>query len=165
MKRKIKLFVIYFPVILVACQVSVNILYFISPEWYFASGFYLNTFFGTNVLFAVFLVIFTMLFRFCAISRWSAFAELLFALYYLVIQKDDVYNIVFQISSGGFAIVITCIHYVKKFPFCRLSLLISFFSSIFSTGSCADAMRDWDSKIEHKIDKHILNKRTHEYNP
>ena len=54
MKKKIKLFVIYFPIILVAAQVAANIMYFVNPEWYFKNGFYLNTFVGTNVLFAVF---------------------------------------------------------------------------------------------------------------
>ena len=110
-----------------------------------------------------FLVVFTLMFKFCSVSRWAAFAELLFAVYYLVIQKDDVYNIVFQITTGLLAIVVTLWHYVKKYPFCRLSLIISFFSSLFSTGTCKEALQDWDNKIENKIDNHILKTRTHEY--
>lgn len=163
MKKRAKLFIIYFPVILVAAQVAANILYFIDPDLYFKYGFYLNTFVGTNVLFALFLVAFTLMFRFCTISRWAAFAELLFALYYLVIQKDDVYNIVFQITGGAIALIVTGIHYVKRFPLCKLSLLASFFKSMFSTGSCDEAIRDWDKKTETKLENHIFKKRQHGY--
>lgn len=163
MKKRTKLFIIYFPVILVAAQVAVNIMYFVNPGWYFNNGFYLNTFVGTNVLFAVFLVAFTLMFKFCSVSRWAAFAELLFAVYYLVIQKDDVYNIVFQITAGTAALMATIWHYVKKYPFCKLSLVISFFSSMFSTGSCEEALRHWDNKTERKLENHILKKRQHEY--
>ena len=163
MRKKVKLFVVYFPGILVACQVAANLLYFIDRDLYNASGFYLNTFFGTNVLFALFMVSMTFLFSFCAVSRFAALAELLFAVYYLMIQQDDVYNIVYHITIGTVAILFTAIYYVNKFPFCKLSLLVSFIDSMFSTGSCEDAFRHWDDKIEGKINEKIFNERSHDY--
>lgn len=151
MRRNVKIFVIYFPVILVSCQVMANLLFFISPDNYNAWGVVLGTLFGTNAMFAVFLVAFTFMFRFCAISRWSACAELLFAAYYLIIQQDDIYNILFQITAGSLAILFTGVHYIRKYPLCNLSLLVSFIKSWLQTGSKTKAYRIWDKKTEHKL--------------
>src|SRR5678815_1485440 len=82
MNKKVKLFIVYFPVLLISCQVLVDLLAIINQPLYLKWGFYLNTFFGTNVLFAVFLLAFTLMFRFCRISVWAAVAECAFALYY-----------------------------------------------------------------------------------
>ena len=57
--KKIKLFVIYFPVILIIFQVAINVLSFIAPVFYLQNGFVLNTFFGVILLFALFLLAFT----------------------------------------------------------------------------------------------------------
>lgn len=135
------------------------------PEWYMNNAFYLNHFFGCNMLFAIFLVAFTHWFKFCAISRYTAWAELLFGVNFLIVQEDNLYNILFQVIVGCFALIGTAVHYVKKFPFCRLSLVVSFFSSIISTGSCEDAFRHWDDKMQNKIDRKMFNERSHEYNP
>lgn len=148
-----------------SCQVAVNIMSFVWLDGYMKYAFYLNHFFGCNMLFAVFMVAFTHWFKFCALSRYAAWAELLFGINYLFVQEDNLYNILFQIIVGSVALLLTSIHYVKKFPFCKLSLVVSFLSSIFSTGSCEDAFRHWDDKMENKIDKHIFNSRSHEYKP
>ena len=163
MRKKVKLFVVYFPVMMVSCQVVANSLYFIDKDMYYASGFYLNHFFGTNMMFSIFLVAMTLLFRFCAVSRFAALAELLFGLYFLIIQRDDIYNIVFQMTAGTVSLIFTAIWYVRRFPFCKLSLLVSFISSMFATGSCEDAFRHWDDKTESKINKHLFNERNHDY--
>jgi hypothetical protein len=154
MKHRLKIFIIYFPVILVGCQVAVNLLSFVSPKLYNELGFYLNTFFGTNVLFAVFLVLFTFLLRFCEVSRWAAIAELLFALNFLIVKQDNLYNIMFQIIVGIIAITLTFIYYIKKFPFCRLSLLTGFLGSVVASGcSCEKGLSRWENNIRAKLSK------------
>lgn len=156
MKRGLKIFIAYFPVILVAGQVFVNLLWFVARDFYMSTGFYLNTFFGTNVLFALFLVAFTHAMRFCKVSRFAAYAELMFASNYLIIQQDDLYNIMFQIIVGVVALIITFWHYVNKFPLCKLSLLAGFFYNIIfkSKCSCEKGIEAFDRKLKEKVLKH-----------
>ncbi len=154
MKKKAKLFIIYFPVILVAGQVLVNLISFVLPSFYQATGFYLNTFLGTNVLYSVFLLDFTFMFQFCAVSRWAAIAEVLFGLNYLVVQQDNLYNILFQVVVGVIAMLLTFRHYVKKFPLCRLSLLMGFISSVASKGSCQKGYEKWERNLKNTVSKH-----------
>jgi hypothetical protein len=114
MKSKLKYFIIYFPVILVALQVFGNLLFFISPDTYNSKGFYIDTFLGTNVFFSVFLLVFTFTFKFCGISKAAAIAECSFALFYLIFQRDDIYNILFQVIVGTLAILLTFYFISKK---------------------------------------------------
>jgi hypothetical protein len=153
--RKVKLFVIYFPVALVALQVIVNLLSFAINLG--NAGFYINTFIGTNVLFSLFLLAFTFMFRFCAVSRWAAVAEVLFGLNYLIVQQDNLYNIMFQIIVGTLAIVATFWHYVKKFPLCRLSLLFGFIGSVAAKGSCKKGLDKWERDVKSIILKHHVH--------
>lgn len=155
--KNIKIFVIYFPVTLVALQIMANLFYFIAPGTYYATGFYLNLFLGTNVLFALFLLAFTVMFRFCAVSRYAALAECMFALFYLIVQKDDVYNILFQIGVGVLAMIATFWHYVKKFPLCGVSLFARFIANIVKTGSCRKGIDAWDRNV-----RSILLKQHHQ---
>jgi len=154
MRKRLKVFIAYFPVILITGQVFTNLLYFIAPDLYQSWGFYLSLAFGTNLLFALFLVGFTMWFRFCAVSRYAAYAQLLFALNYLIIQKDNIYNIMFQIIVGILALSLTFRFFMKKFPLCRMSLFMSFLSSLFASGSCTQALERWDRITYHKIHMH-----------
>lgn len=159
MNKGVKLFVVYFPVILVAGQVLVNLLYFVAREFYISTGFYLNTFFGTNVLFAVFLVVFTYMFKFCTISRWAAFAELAFAANYMIVKQDNLYNILFQIIVGVVAIFLTFWGYIKKFPLCKLSLVINFLRSVMQKRSCEKGIDHWKGNIikhYHATTRHRL---------
>ena len=158
MKQKVKYFIVYFPVILVAFQVGVNLLSFLVPPWYNAAGFYLNTFFGTNMLFSVFLLCFTFLFKFCDVSRWAAVAEFLFGLNYLIIQQDNLYNILFQVIVGVIAIVITFRHYIKKFPLCTWSLFFDFMHKSMKEKSCKKGYETWDREMTGFI--HSKNHRT-----
>jgi hypothetical protein len=157
MRKKLKIFIAYFPVILIAGQVITNLLYFIAPEFYSNYGFYLGLAFGTNLLFALFLVGFTYWFRFCTVSRYAAIAQLLFAVNYLCVQQDNLYNIIFQIVVGVLSLCLTFRFFMKKFPLCRISLFISFMSSLFATGSCTGALDRWDRITYHKI--HIAHDR------
>jgi len=166
MKRGIKLFLVYGPVIIVASQVAVNLLYFISKNTYMEAGFYLNTFFGTNMLFALFLLAFTFMFKFCAISRWAAIAEVLFGVNYLVVQEDNLYNIMFQVIVGTIALIFTISHYTKSFPLCRLSLLVSFIKSvilsIISSKSCKKGLERGYEQWERDVKSMLLrNHRQH----
>lgn len=111
MKRYSRLAIVYFPVLLVALQVAANYLFLINPELYYSTGFYLNTFLGTNMLFALFLVVFTFSFGFCKISRSAAVVECLFGVNYLIVQEDNLYNILFQIIAGTAAIFLTIVHF------------------------------------------------------
>ena len=154
MKRIAKLFIVYFPIILVTGQVLANGLYFVWREGYYAAGFYLNTFLGTNVFFSIFLVSFTFMFNFCRISRAAAIAECLFAINYMIIQKDNTYNIMFQVIVGLTAIAYTIRVYSDKFPLCRLSLFVSFVQSMVHTKSCKQGLEHWDEKIKNIIVKH-----------
>lgn len=155
LKKKIKLFIVYFPVILVASQVLGNSIYFISVNSYNNLSVYLNTFLGTNLLFSFFLVCFTFMFKFCSISKWAALAEFSFGVFYLLIQRDDVYNILYQMIVGSVAIVITFTSYMKKFPLCTMSLLFSFLGSIFSSkGNCEKAIDLFSENLNKKVANH-----------
>lgn len=149
MNKKVKLFVVYFPVILIAGQVLVNLSYFVANKFYMNTGFYLNTFFGTNLLFAVFLVAFTYMFKFCTVSRWTAIAELAFAANYMIVKQDNLYNILFQIIVGALSLILTFWYYIKKFPFCKLSLIVNFLESVMQKRSCEKGIDHWKDKIKH----------------
>jgi len=149
--KPLKKFLIYFPVILVALQVIVNLYALIDRASYNAVGFYLNTFIGTNVFFAVFLVAFTFSFNFCAVSRWCAIGETLFSLNYLIVQQDNLYNILFQVIVGVIALVITFRHFIKKFPFCDISLFGKFMGFAFLAGSCSKGLDKWEAETKSKL--------------
>lgn len=153
MRKKIKLFIIYFPVLLVSSQVAVNLLSFISIDTYMKLGFYLNTMFGVNFLFALFLVGFTHWFRFCAVSRYSAWAEILFAINYLIVQQDSLYNILFQVIVGTIALLLTSRYFVKKFPLCSVALVWSFIKSCTKQKSCVRGMDMWEKQTYLTIKK------------
>ncbi len=159
--KPLKKFLIYFPVILVALQVIVNLYALIDRASYNAVGFYLNTFIGTNVFFGVFfgvfLVAFTFSFNFCAVSRWCAIGECLFALNYLIVQQDNLYNILFQVIVGVIALTITFRHFIRKFPLCKISLVHKFIACVFVTGSCQRGLIKWENDIESIVKKTPLH--------
>ena len=158
MRKRIKVFVIYFPVILVACQVLVNLVSFVLPDLYIKAGFILNTLFGVNALFALFLLSFTYRFKFCAVSRYSAWAEVLFAFNFLIVQQDNLYNIMFQVIVGSLALVLTVRHFVYKFPLCSLSLVLLFIKSAGSAKSCTKGMEIWEQKTYKTIQARYENR-------
>lgn len=158
MRRKLKIFVIYFPVILVGCQVATNLLYFVSGEMYNKLGFLLNLAFGVNILFAVFLLCFTYWFKFCAVSRYSAWAEILFAANYMIIQQDNLYNIMFQLIVGALAMILTFRYFIIKFPLCTIALVWRFFKSVTKEKSCSKGMDLWERKTYHTIVKNYNGK-------
>lgn len=159
MKRVNHIFIAYFPILLVAGQVFVNLLSFVFPKAYIDMGFYLNWAFGTNGLYALCLLSTTFTFRLCKISRAAAIAECAFALLWVVRPTDDRYNILFQIIVGLTALAFTFRNYMDKFPLCRMSLLVSFINSVVKKRSCEKGLNDWDTKV-----KGLLLKKHHERN-
>lgn len=143
-----KIFIIYFPIMLVTCQVLVNLFSFVNYGAYVKYGLILNTLFGVNMFFAAFMVAFTYWFRFCAVSRYTAWAEVLFGLLYLVIQDDNLYNRLFQVVIGVGAIVLTFRYFIMKFPLCRVALLWTFFTSVLAKGSCSKGIDLWDERVK-----------------
>jgi len=160
MRKRIKLFIIYFPVILVACQVLVNLMSIVWSDGYTRYGFVLNTLFGVNFLFAAFLLAFTYWFRFCSVSRYAAWAENMFALNYLIVQQDNLYNIMFQLIVGIGALILTFRYFIIRFPLCKIALLWRFIGSVFITGSCSRGLEMWEQKTYHKIQTQYNDNRT-----
>lgn len=153
MRKKIKIFIIYFPVILISCQVLVNLLSFISYSTYIKYGLVLNTFFGTNALFSLFLLAFTYWFKFCAVSRYAAWAEVLFAANYLIVQQDNLYNILFQVIVGIISLILTFRYFVRRSPLCSVALVWSFIKSVTQAKSCKRGMDVWEEKTYLTIQK------------
>ena len=160
MRKYGKIFIAYFPVFLIAGQVLINLMSFVFPSAYMEAGFYLNTFFGVNVWFAVMLVVMTQLFSFCNVSKWAARGELLFAINFLIIKEDNFYNIMFQIIVGFIAILLTVIYYTKKFPKCNLVVGGKFIKDSFKKGSCQKSIEHFDRQImrsmlkDHHAERH-----------
>lgn len=161
MKRVATALIAYFPVLLVSLQVLGNLLYFIDRDFYISKGFYLNLTIGTNLLFPIFMLAITLKFKFCSVSKWAATAECLFAIYYLVVQKDDVYNILFQITTGAIALVITFFHFIKKFPLCMAStwvnLIKHLLKSFFKEGDCSKGVTEWANDHRKIVSKNLIN--------
>jgi len=154
MRKYKKGFIVYFPVTLVAIQVMINLLSFIDKGLYLSTGFYLNMLFGTNVYFALFLIILTFSIKACSVSKWAAIAECAFAVNYMVIQQDNLYNILFQVIVGVLAIFATFYHFIRKFPLCRLSLLAKFYKKLIKSGcNWNKAFEAWQKDLDNKLEK------------
>lgn len=145
------MFIIYFPVLLVALQVIINLYALIDREGYNRYGFEINSFIGTNIGFAIYLVAFTWMFNFCAVSRASAVAELAFGINWFFVREDNLYNILFQIIVGLIALYLTYRYFIRKFPLCRISLLHKFFGAVFLTGSCYKGLDRFEREIQSII--------------
>lgn len=159
MRTSVRTFIVFFPVLLVTLQVLANLLSFYDNELYVKAGFYLNTFLGTNVLFALFLVAFTFSFGFCQVSRLAAVAELMFAVNYLVIQQDNLYNVMFQVIVGTIALAATVIYYSRSFPLHLFSLPVNFLKSVLKKKSCAKGMKQWEADMKAVMHKRFMANR------
>lgn len=151
MRKVSKIFIAYFPVMLVAGQVIVNWLYFVARDWYITAGFYLNTFFGTNVFFAVMLVVLTRFMNFCKVSKYAALAELAFAVNFMIVKEDNIYNIVFQIIVGSAALIATLCYYMYKHQQCNFSVGVSFLGNAVMDRSCQKSLDKFDAKVKKAV--------------
>jgi len=133
---------------------AANVLFFVAPNFYYSKGILLNTLFGGSLLVSLLLVFITFRLKFCEVSRWAAIAELIFALMALFIHDDGVYNISLQLGVGALAMLATFRHYIKKFPLCSLSLLVSFFSNLFiAKGDCRKGVEKFEQSLQNTIEK------------
>jgi hypothetical protein len=152
MRKASNLLISLFPVILVTAQVLCNILYLIDKPLYISKCFYLNWAFGNGAWVSFIMLLFTFRLRLCFVSRAAAIAECIFALWYIIFQKDDIYNIVMQITVGGIAIMWTLRAIYKKHPLCSFSLLVEFLNSLFKeNGNCYQAVERWDNKVIEEV--------------
>ncbi len=164
--RTIKKFIIYFPVILVSLQVCVGLLALGDRPLYDAWAWLIGWLIGTNMGVSVFFVAFAFAFNFCRVSRAAAIAELLFALNWIIVQEDNLYNILFQVIVGCIALWITYDYFIRKFPLCRLSLLHRFFAATILTGSCYKGLEMWERGVRESLVKKMYSNGQHDkYHP
>lgn len=135
-----KIFITYFPIMLLILQTCMNNLALINHTLYDEIAFYLGVFLGTNILYAAFSVCYTFYFNFCSVSRAAAIAQLLFGINYLVIQEDNLYNILFQLIVGSIALLWCLRVFMRKFPKCNISLVKRFLYKFLETQSCDKAL-------------------------
>lgn len=155
MKRTARLLVVYFPIVLVSFQVLLNLLSFIDNDFYIRNAFYLDLTFGTNILICFLFLALTYGFKFCEISKAAAWAEMAFAINYGIVQQDNLYNILFQVIVGVIAIIFTFRQYIKRFPMCRVSLLLNFYKRVIQKRSCEDGLNQWESDVKgHLLKRH-----------
>lgn len=112
MKGVFKILIMFAPVFLVFGQVAANLLYLAAPFTYAELYPYIATIFGMNLVGAILMVAITYIFKFCAVSRAAAVAEVIFCLVYMLIPDKDMYNISVQIIVGVAALLMTLISIV-----------------------------------------------------
>lgn len=138
-----KIYMAYFPFVLVCIQFLINVAFLLGMT-NDRVLFYANTFFGTNFFFAVFLVCYTNFFHFCRIYRWASYAELALAIDVIVVQDDSVYNIVFQCIIIACALILTALSYSKLFPTCMMSMVTIFIKKVLKNKfHCEKALEDF----------------------
>jgi len=149
------LIIAYFIIALVFCQVIMGIFALVNRTAYDRAGFYLDSFFGTNVLVSALFIALSYQLRFCKISRVAAWTELAFAINWVIIKEDNLYNILFQVIGGTAALIATYLHFINKFPLCKLSLIhklfASLFASLFTGGGCEKGIDNYQKNIESTI--------------
>ncbi len=143
MRMRGKLYMAYFPFVLVCIQFLINVALLLgleNPEVLY----YLNAMFGTNFFFAVFLVCYTNFFHFCIISKWASFAELALAIDVMVVKNETTYNIVFQSVIMICGIIVTLLSYGGKFPSCMMSMYTMFLKKVIKNGfHCEKALEEF----------------------
>ena len=125
MKRAGLITIAYFPIALTSAQLIINLLLifnFIDVKYLF----YLNTFFGVNVFFAIFLVLYTRFFSFCIVARASAYSELILSANVLFINSEHIYNLIFQSIILFIGVSTSMYYYVRKYPTCLISMQMRF---------------------------------------
>lgn len=107
MKKVLTAIVAYSFVFITIVQLLVNILFIFQKEFYLKYSFYLSQIGGLSVTYLIPMVAVAFLFKFCTPSRICAIAQIFLTLLWLIIQKDNVYNIIAQITIGAIALILT----------------------------------------------------------
>lgn len=159
MKRAGLLTIAYFPIALTSAQLIINILLMMKAV-NVAYLFYLNTFFGVNVFFAVFLVLYTRFFSFCIVSRAAAYAELILAIDVLFVNSEHIYNIIFQSIILFIGVATSLYYYIRKYPTCLVSMQLRFVRLVFKNGfHCEKTLIDMQQKSYQIYLKRILDNK------
>jgi len=150
MRMRGKIFMAYFPFVLVCCQFIINCLFLLGLDNQ-TFLYYANALFGTNFFFAVFLVCYTQFFYFCRISKWASIAEFLLALDVLFVKNDSTYNLIFQSIILICAIIVTLLSYSDKFPSCLMSLHALFVKKIFKHRfDCVKSLEEFKEDVYNR---------------
>jgi len=146
MKRAGLLTIAYFPIVLTSSQLLINLGFIfdlINPSYLFI----LNTFFGVNVFFAWFLVLYTRFFSFCVVSQAAAYAELILAFDVLFINSDHIYNLIFQSIVLFIGIATSTYYYIRKYPTSMISMGLRFMRLVFKNGfHCERTVKEMQNK-------------------
>lgn len=106
--KKIATFIVaYSFVIITALQLVVNLVFIFFKDFYLQNWFMLANLFGFSFLYLIPMVSVAFLFKFCAMSRICAIAQVILSLLWLIIQEDNVYNITAQVIIGGLSLALT----------------------------------------------------------
>jgi hypothetical protein len=123
----------YSAIIVIVLQVAANLTFFIDKDFYNSNGFYLNFAAGTNMFIPVVLFCLVFYYNYCAVSRICAGAEVLITLYWVIAQKDDIHNILVQITLGAAALILT----IALYSNIGKNKVVRFFLHSITESSCA----------------------------
>ena len=85
---------------LLGFQIAANCLYYVSESAYVRIYDYIVVLAGFNLWAGLFFVSYARKFKFCRASIWCAYAQIVFAVVWLVIKNDNDYNKCIQIAVG-----------------------------------------------------------------
>ena len=111
MKKLLTILVAYSFVIITSVQLLANIIAIFFRSFYDNHWFIIANLVGFSIIYLIPMLAAVFLFKFCAPSRICAIAQLVLAILWLIIQEDNLYNIIAQITIGILALLFTA----KKF--------------------------------------------------
>jgi len=115
MKERVKIAMIFSPIVLLAGQVLSNLLYMGLPDMYIKLYPVLGTFFGFNMIAALLMTSMTYYFNFCKVSRAAAISQIIFGIFYIFFPDKGVYNLIIQVLVGIAALLVTFINFVMQY--------------------------------------------------
>jgi hypothetical protein len=115
MKERIKIAMIFSPIVLLSGQVLSNLLYMGLPDIYIKLYPILGTFFGFNMIAAILMTSMTYYFNFCKVSRAAAICQIIFGVFYMIFPDKEVYNLLIQVLVGIAALLVTFINFVMQY--------------------------------------------------
>lgn len=115
MKERVKIAMVFSPIVLLAGQVLSNLLYMCMPDMYIKLYPVLGTFFGFNMIAALLMTSITYYFNFCKVSRAAAISQIVFGIFYMVFPEKETYNLIIQVLVGIAALLVTFINFVMQY--------------------------------------------------
>jgi len=115
MKERLKIAMIFSPIVLLGGQVLSNLLYMGLPNIYLKLYPVLGTFFGFNMIAAILMTSMTYYFNFCKVSRAAAISQIIFGIFYMFFPDKEIYNLIIQVLVGIAALLVTFINFVMQY--------------------------------------------------